>query len=122
MVLSLEKKREIIVKNKNPALAAINGYLDKMYYLTDEITEKKKDIKDIKDEKAKKFILSLIDEEKIYERVRRKLIDDEELSLMEINYIRLAFLCSKGCLEEQIKSAQKAIELINEIDSAILEK
>ena len=41
---------------------------------------------------------------------------------MEINYIRLAFLYSKGCLEEQIKSAQKAIELINEIDSAILEK
>ena len=120
--MSLEKKREIIVKNKSPALAAINGYLDKMYYLTDEITEKKKDIKDIKDEKAKKFILSLIDEEKIYERVRRKLIDDEELSLMEINYIRLAFLYSKGCLEEQIKSAQKAIELINEIDSAILEK
>lgn len=119
MVLSLEKKREIIVKNKSPALAAINGYLDKMYYLTDEITEKKKDIKD---EKAKKFILSLIDEEKIYERVRRKLIDDEELSLMEINYIRLAFLYSKGCLEEQIENAQKAIELINEIDSAILEK
>ena len=83
--MSLEKKREIIVKNKNPALAAINGYLDKMYYFTDEITGKKKDIKD---EKAKKFILSLIDEEKIYERVRRKLIDNEELSLMEINYIR----------------------------------
>lgn len=117
--MSLEKKREIIVKNKSPALAAINSYLDKMYYFTDEITEKKKDIKD---EKAKKFILSLIDEEKIYERVRRKLIDNEELSLMEINYIRLAFLYSKGCLEEQIKSAQKAIELINEIDSAILEK
>lgn len=117
--MSLEKKREIIVKNKSPALVAINGYLDKMYYFTDEITEKKKDIKD---EKAKKFILSLIDEEKIYERIRRKLIDDEELSLMEINYIRLAFLYSKGCLEEQIKSAQKAIELINEIDSAILEK
>ena len=84
------------------------------------ITQQKK--KDIKDEKAKKFILSLIDEEKIYERVRRKLIDNEELSLMEINYIRLAFLYSKGCLEEQIKSAQKAIELINEIDSAILKK
>ena len=50
MVLSLEKKREIIVKNKTPALAAINGYLGKMYYFTDEITEKKKDIKD---EKAK---------------------------------------------------------------------
>lgn len=45
MVLSLEKKREIIVKNKSPALAAINGYLDKMYYLTDEITEKKKILK-----------------------------------------------------------------------------
>ena len=42
--MTLQEKKNLIVHNKDPILASLNGYLDKMYYLTDETVIKHKEI------------------------------------------------------------------------------
>lgn len=115
--MTLQERKDLIVHNKDPILASLNGYLDKMYYLTDETVIKHKEINN---DKINDFIKSLIEEEKIYEKIRKKLISDEELNLVEINYIVLSLKYSKGLLEEQIERANKAISLIDNLNEKLI--
>ena len=106
--LGLKEKRKIIKDNKAACVAAITGYLDKMYYLTDE--ERLSEVNNVLEPKTKDFILSLKDEEVKFEAVRQKIIQDEELSLFEINLVRLALVFAKGRMEDQIENYNKAIK------------
>ena len=118
--LGLKEKRKIIKDNKSACVAAITGYLDKMYYLTDE--ERLSEVNNVLEPKTKDFILSLKDEEVKFEAVRQKIIQDEELSLFEINLVRLALVFAKGRMEDQIENYNKAIKIIDKINKVIIEK
>ena len=118
--MGLKEKRKIIKDNKSACMAAITGYLDKMYYLTDE--ERLSEINNVLEPKTKDFILSLKDEEVKFEAARQKIIQDEELSLFEINLVRLALVFAKGRMEDQIESYKKAIKIIEKINEVIIEK
>lgn len=41
--MTLEEKREIVVKNKDPAIAALDSVLDRIYDLSDVTLDKKSD-------------------------------------------------------------------------------
>lgn len=118
--LGLKEKRKIIKDNKSACVAAITGYLDKMYYLTDE--ERLSEVNNVLEPKTKDFISSLKDEEIKFEAARQKIIQDEELSLFEINLVRLALLFAKGRMEDQIENCKKAIKIIEKINEVIIEK
>ena len=118
--LGLKEKRKIIKDNKSACVAAITGYLDKMYYLTDE--ERLSEVNNVLEPKTKDFILSLKDEEVKFEAARQKIIQDEELSLFEINLVRLALVFAKGRMEDQIENYNKAIKIIDKINKVIIEK
>ena len=118
--LGLKEKRKIIKDNKSACVAAITGYLDKMYYLTDE--KRLLDVDSILEPKTKDFLSSLKEEEVKFEAARQKIIQDEDLSLFEINLVRLALVFSKGRMEEQIENYNRAIKIIDKINNVIVEK
>lgn len=116
--MTLEEKREIIVKNKDPALAALEAVSDRIYDITDPLLNDKGKIMSIKigSYKAEQFVQSLRDDSEKYENVREKLLSgDFNLSLSEINYVALAFHFCSERMKEQIKSLEKAIELSDSI-------
>lgn len=112
--MTLEQKREIIIKNKDPALAALEAVTDRIYDFTDPLLNDKGNIMTAKigNYDAQQFIKSLRDDSNKYEKVRGKLLSgDFNLSLTEINYVALAFHFCAENMHDQIKSMTKAIEL-----------
>lgn len=116
--MTLEEKREIIIKNKDPALAALESVTDRIYDLTDELLNDKGRIMTAKigNYKAEEFIKELRQDAERYEKVRQKLLfGDLNLSLAEINQVALAFYFCILNLTDQINSMQKAKEMSVEI-------
>lgn len=112
--MTLEEKREIVVKNKDPALAALEAVSDRIYDLTDPLLNDKGNIMTAKigNYDAQQFVKTLRDDSSKYESIRGKLLSgDFNLSLAEINYVALAFYFCAENLRDQIKSMNKAIEL-----------
>ena len=80
----------LVDNEKAEALACINAYLDKMYEVTQGYEEFKDEI-DTTD-KIGNFVAGTVEEIDKYEALRMKITKDEELDLVEINLITLAFL------------------------------
>ena len=112
--MTLEEKREIIIKNKDPALAALESVSDRIYDLTDPLLNDKGNIMTAKigNSDAQQFVKQLRDDSNKYEKVRQKLLSgDFNLSLTEINYVALAFHFCSERMRGEIISLEKAIEL-----------
>ena len=121
----MEEKIQLIKKNKDAAVAALNSYLDKIYTLTDQYFTEDNQLKEglTKDEKLEKFLIELKNDASKYESVRRKLIDENyDLSLKEINYVALAFTYVSATWQTMIKNLTKAIEETKPIVSKLMEK
>ena len=121
----MEEKIQLIKKNKDAAVAALNSYLDKIYTLTDQYFTEDNQLKEglTKDEKLEKFLIELKNDASKYESVRRKLIDENyDLSLKEINYVALAFTYVSATWQTMIKNLTKAIEETKLIVSKLMEK
>lgn len=111
--MTLEEKREIVVKNKDPALAALEAVSDRIYDLTDPLLNDKGNIMTAKigNYDAQQFVKTLRDDSSKYESIRGKLLSgDFNLSLAEINYVALAFHFCAENMRGQINSLNKAIE------------
>ena len=111
--MTLEEKREIVVKNKDPALAALEAVSDRIYDLTDPLLNDKGNIMTAKigNYDAQQFVKTLRDDSSKYESIRGKLLSgDFNLSLAEINYVALAFHFCVENMRGQINSLNKAIE------------
>lgn len=121
MQLSLEEKREIIVKNKSPAIAAIQSIIDSYYNFlspyTNENNVLKKDI--FKEEKHKKMAEALQSDVIIYENLLKKIKQDIMLNETEIAYVGIAFQFCAIRAKEQIKNMQSALELCNSISNEL---
>lgn len=112
--MTLEQKREIIIKNKDPALAALEAVTDRIYNLTDPLLDNKESIatEKIGNYDAQEFVETLRKDASKYEKVRQKLLSgDFNLSLTEINYVALAFHYSAARMRGLIVSFNKAIDL-----------
>lgn len=112
--MTLEQKREIIIKNKDPALAALEAVTDRIYNLTDPLLDNKESIatEKIGNYDAQEFVETLRKDASRYEKVRQKLLSgDFNLSLTEINYVALAFHYSTARMRGLIVSFNKAIDL-----------
>lgn len=91
--MNVQEKRNVIKEHKADFISALNAYLDSMYNMTDSYLDENGDLKDFlePDEKAQAFVKELLDDEKKYESVRQKILNDDfELSLYEINLAGLA--------------------------------
>lgn len=117
--MTIEKKIEIVKKYVEPAIAALNNYLDSLYNMTDQYFDEKGNLIEglESDKKVEDFIKSLRDEAGKFENIRHKLINrDFNLSLYEINLIAAAFVFVSGVWERDIKKLKKAK---NEADRVI---
>ena len=124
--MTIEQKIEVIKEFKEPAIAALERYLDSIYNLTDEyFDENGQLIKGLTpDEKLENFIKEMRAEAQKFEKVRHKLINsDFKLSLFEINLIAAAFLFVQQVWEKDIKKIQQAsdeaIKVYEKLTSAI---
>ena len=114
----------LIRDNKDAAIAALNSYLDRIYNLTDDYFEDGK-LKEglTPDEKIEKFVLELREDASKYEKVRRKLIDNDfNLSLVEINYIALAFVYIVQRWKNEQKMILNAINQTQDIIAVLMTK
>lgn len=116
--MTLEQKREIIIKNKDPALAALEAVADRIYNLTDPLLDNEERIvtEKIGNYDAQEFVKTLRNDSSKYEKIRQKLLSgDFNLSLTEINYVALAFHYSITRMRGLIVSFNKAIDLSEQL-------
>lgn len=112
--MNLKEKREIIAKNKDPAIAALDAVLDTLYNITDSVTNDKERIKTalFKNKKAEQMAVTLHEDIKKYEPIKLKLENDDfNLSQIEISYIAICFFFCSERAKNQIESMTKAKEL-----------
>ena len=121
MGISLNEKRDIITKNKDPSIAAFDAVLDSYYNILSPYMEKEKlNEEKIKDEAARKMARDIYQDIFKFEAIRKKIIEDKELSDVEVAYVGVAF---SFCLEranKEIEMKIKARDLIKQLLSQIL--
>lgn len=111
--MTLEEKIELIKEFQEPAIAALERYLDSIYNLTDEYFNESGQLIEglTPDEKVENFIKETRAEAQKFEAVRHKLVNkDFNLSLFEVNLIAAVFLFVQQVWEKDIKKLQKANE------------
>lgn len=118
-------KLDLIKENKEPAIAALNSYLDAIYNLTDKYFDDNGNLYFFlsKDKKVLDFIEETRKDALKYEKVRRKLIDNDfNLSLYEINLIGLSFFHSFKTMYAEIENLTKALNEVEKIWKQLLAK
>lgn len=121
MAISLEEKREIIVKNKDPVIAALNSVLDTYYDLIAPVVDDNGEIKTelFQEEKSLNFVQEIksdtIKFEKILDHVKKNI----ELTKLEVAYIGVAFSFCTLRAQEQIKDLEAMIKLSKEITTQL---
>lgn len=119
----MENKLSLIKEHKSDAIAALDGYLDKIYYLTDTFLDENGNLLEglTYDEKPVNFVKSLTKDTQEYEKVRKKLIEDNfDLTLYEINLVGLSFYYLNQSWQKQIKQLLAAVEESNKIVEVLL--
>lgn len=112
--MTLNEKIELIKEFKEPAIAALNNYLDLIYDLNEKYFDEEGSLKEglKRNEKIEKFIKDLKDDSAVkYEAIRHKLIkDDFNLSLFEVNLIASVFIYVKEVWIKDIKKLEGAVK------------
>lgn len=123
--MTLTEKQEVIKKNKDEAIAALDRYLDCLYNTTEAAFDEEGVLKSNLSisEKAKGFLKELKDDEIKYEKVRRKILDgDFNLSLTEINLVALSFMFASIRMEKMVENYQKAREDLKVLIESLMSK
>lgn len=122
--MPLNEKREIVSKNKDPAIAAIQSVLDSYYNLLAPITDNENKLKPnfLIEEKAKLFAEGMLEDTEKWELILKKIKENEELSNVDIAHIGLAFSFCAMRAKDQIKSMEKAFELCNSLSEQLSSK
>ena len=113
-------KNKINIENKELFISAINNYLDLIYGIKEKMDEAvalQKETGEIvipEDDKLKKFFESTIETSGIYEDIRKKLIEEKELSLSELLLIKNVLIFIKEQWIKQNKKLKEAIDLIED--------
>lgn len=122
--MTLEQKQEIIVKNKDPVIAALQSVLDTYYNYLAPVTNDKNNVMTslFKDQKAEKFATGLKADAEKYEEVLAKVKGNEPLTVKDIAYIGSAISFCASRAKEQIKSLMKANEMLSELEEILQSK
>ena len=122
--MSLNKKLFAVQQNRGAAIAALDSYLDYIYDLHDKFFEENDQLKEglVHDQRAEDLITSSKNNANKFESVRRKLLDNDfNLSLLEINYIGLAFFFTSSRMRARVKELETAIREINDVVAVLME-
>lgn len=109
--------------HKEDSIAALNKYLDCLYNTTNKFLTDEGELNEalFESEKIAGFIKELIEDEKKYESVRRKIMDNDfNLSLTEINLVALSFVFVDTRLKNYIKQFEKARDSIFPIVNSLI--
>ncbi len=116
-IKSYNDKIEIIKENKEFFIKSLNSYLDSIYNLVDNYFDENGNLKEglTPDIKIETFIKGFKDEAQKFEKVRRKLIDNDfNLSLFEVNLIVASLIFIMGVLEKDIDNFTKRLEEVKD--------
>lgn len=128
--MTLEQKREIITKNKDPVIAAFDAVLDTHYNIINPVLDAKNEIDSSKFKSELKgtvkstmaFAQSLLNDAKKYERIRLKIKKDEELTIEDIAYVGICLEFCEIRAARQIENMTKAKALITEMKNDLQSK
>lgn len=128
--MTLEQKREIITKNKDPVIAAFDAVLDTHYNIINPVLDAKNEIDSSKFKSELKgtvkstmaFAQSLLNDAKKYERIRLKIKKDEELTIEDIAYVGICLEFCELRAARQIEDMTKAKALITEMKNDLQSK
>lgn len=115
--MTLNEKREIVSKNKDPSIAALNAVLDDYYDLISPVLNEKGNVKTalFKDSKAEQFAVGIQNDTLKYEELRKKIQNNEELSEKEISLLGVAFYFILTKTKRLISDLEKSIPLYEEL-------
>lgn len=122
--MTLEQKQDIIVKNKDPVMAALQAVLDTYYNYLAPVTNNKNNVMTslFKDQKAEKFAAGLKTDSEKYEKVLAKVKGDKPLTIKDIAYIGSAISFCLIRAKKQIESLMKANEMLSELEEILQSK
>lgn len=128
--MTLEQKREIITKNKDPVIAAFDAVLDTHYNIINPVLDAKNEIDSSKFKSesedvvnsAMAFAQNLLNDAKKYERIRLKIKKDEELTIEDIAYVGICLEFCEIRAARQIEDMTKAKALITEMKNDLQSK
>lgn len=121
MQLTLEEKREIVVKNKDPAIAAIQAVLDSYYNLLAPYTNERNVLKknSFETEEQRNFAIALQSDIITYENLLKKVKQDISLNEVDIAYIGIVFQFCVIRAKKQIEELQKTLDLCTSISEQL---
>lgn len=114
---------QLVKKNKEPCVAALNFYLDYLYSLKEEFFDEDFKRKPFLEENktVEELIISLCKNANIYEDIRKKLLkDDFNLSRAELDYIGLSLFFWNRVCEAQINKLKAAQEIASNLSNTLL--
>ena len=126
--MTVEEKIELIKTNKEEAVVVLNGLLDANYnvidshdeYMRTVIEEMGQTLKE-NDEAGRQFVANIKEDVGIYEKVRRKLLNNDfNLSLLEINYIGLAYMFYAIRFKKTIDNLKQAQQYSEEMHKKLI--
>lgn len=122
--MNIDKKIFVIQGDKEATIAALNSYLDYIYNLHEMFFDENNRLRDglQTEPELENIIISSKENAAKFEKVREKLINDDfNLSLLEINYIALAYYYARTRMEITIKNLTKAIENMKLTEAILFE-
>ena len=126
--MTLEEKIEFVKQNRDEAIVVLNGLLDANYtvieshdeYMRTVIEEMGQTLKE-NDEAGRQFVMNIKEDVDVYEKVRRKLLNNDfNLSLLEINYIGLAYMFYAIRFKKTIDNLKKAQQYSEETHKKLI--
>lgn len=122
--MGVNKKIYLIQQNTEAAIAAIDSYLDYIYSLQSIFLDDEQNLKPEleHDKQAEELLKSSGANAETYEIIRRKLIDEDfNLSLVELDYIALAFFFASSRMKIQINKLTTARAELKDVIEILLE-
>lgn len=126
--MTLEEKIEFVKQNRDEAIVVLNGLLDANYtvidshdeYMRTVIEEMGQTLKE-NDEAGRQFVMNIKKDVDVYEKVRRKLLNNDfNLSLLEINYIGLAYMFYAIRFKKTIDNLKQAQQYSEEMHKKLI--
>jgi hypothetical protein len=114
--MELQEKIELVKENEKPILAAVETAIDKLQEVVDMLDKEKegKVTLDIKDE-DRPFYESYRSSVDTYEKLRRKILDHEELTMFDVNLIATCLHLAAARMEAQYRYMKEASVTVQEL-------
>jgi hypothetical protein len=114
--MELQEKVELVKENEKPVLAAVETAIDKLQEVVDILDKEKEGKVTLNiEEKDRPFYESYRSSIDTYEKLRRKILDHDELTMFDVNLIATCLHLAAARMEAQYRYMKDASVTVEEL-------